>query len=65
MPTSAPDPDPGDAPVELKLRLERRLHERLRRRAFRDRVSMTALARDLIAAGLKPAKRAAPEVVTP
>jgi hypothetical protein len=48
---------PPDTDVQLQIRMPLRLHDRLRRKATKERRSLSAQARLLIAAGLKPAKR--------
>lgn len=52
--------DPG-GDVQLQIRMPLRLHDRLRRKAIKERRSMSAQARALIAEGLKPKR----EVATP
>ena len=51
---------PPDTDVQLQIRMPLRLHDRLRRKATKERRSLSAQARLLIAAGLKPAKREEP-----
>jgi plasmid stability protein len=62
-----PDADPA-SDVQLQIRMPLALHDRLRRKATKERRSMSSEARALIAAGLKtPRKPAAKskEPVTP
>jgi plasmid stability protein len=60
-----PDADPGDD-VQLQIRMPLALHDRLRRKAIKERRSMSSEARALIAAGLKPVRKPkSQEPVTP
>lgn len=55
-PIPAPDPDdPGF--VQLQIRMPATMHKRLRRRAYRDDMSLAAIVRQFIAEGLKPKPR--------
>jgi plasmid stability protein len=63
MPRERLDPLPyePDKPsdVQLQIRMPPALHARLRRRAFKESRSLAAVARELIAAGLKPKREPA------
>jgi hypothetical protein len=47
---------PLDTDVQLQIRMPLSLHDRLRRKAMKERRSLSAQARLLIAEGLKPAR---------
>jgi hypothetical protein len=51
---------PPDTDVQLQIRMPLRLHDRLRRKAVKERRSLSMQARLLIAEGLKPVKAPQP-----